>query len=39
MYEDEFYKIMGICMVAHQNLGRGFLEIIYKYAIEHELNQ
>jgi GxxExxY protein len=39
IYKDEFYKIIGICMEVHRNLGRGFLEIVYKDAIEHEFNQ
>src|SRR5690554_4667279 len=37
LYEDESYKIIGICMEIHRILGRGFLEIVYKDALEHEL--
>lgn len=35
--EDETYKIIGICMEVHRNLGPGLLEIIYKDALEIEL--
>lgn len=31
------YKIIGICMEVHNNLGTGFSEIVYKDAIEFEL--
>ncbi len=37
--EEETYKIIGICMEVHRNLGPGLLEIIYKDAIEIELNE
>ena len=33
------YKILGILFEVHNNLGKGFLEIVYKDAIEYELNQ
>ena len=36
IYKDEFYRIVGICMDVHRNLGPGFLEIVYKDAIEYE---
>lgn len=36
IYKDEFYKIIGICMEVHKTLGRGFLEIVYKDALEFE---
>jgi len=36
IYKEEFYKIIGICMEVHRNLGRGFLEIVYKDAMEYE---
>jgi GxxExxY protein len=36
IYKEEFYKIIGICMEVHRNLGRGYLEIVYKDAIEYE---
>lgn len=35
--KDEAYEIIGICMDVHSTLGNGFLEIVYKDAIEHEL--
>jgi GxxExxY protein len=39
IYKEEFYKIIGICMEVHRNLGRGFLEILYKDALEYEFNK
>jgi GxxExxY protein len=39
IYKDEVYKIIGVCMEAHRNLGRGFSEIVYKDAIEYEFNK
>lgn len=35
--KDEAYEIVGICMDIHNLLGHGFLEVVYKDAIEHEL--
>lgn len=37
--EDETYKIIGICMEVHRNLGAGLLEIIYKEALEIEFKE
>lgn len=34
--QDEVYKIIGACMEVHSILGRGFLEIVYKDALEYE---
>jgi GxxExxY protein len=34
--KDETYEIIGICMEVHRTLGHGFLEIVYKDAIEFE---
>jgi GxxExxY protein len=39
IYKEEFYKIIGIAMDVHRNLGRGFLEIVYKDALEYEFRQ
>ena len=36
IYNKESYKIIGICMEVHNNLGPGFLEIVYKDALEYE---
>ena len=36
LYKDESYKIIGRCMEVHNNLGKGFLEIVYKDALEYE---
>jgi GxxExxY protein len=35
-HQDEVYKIIGACMEVHSVLGRGFLEIVYKDALEYE---
>lgn len=37
--KDETYEIIGLCMEVHNNLGPGFLEIVYKDALEYELNK
>ena len=34
--EEETFKIIGICMEVHRNLGPGLLEIVYKDALEIE---
>lgn len=34
--KDEYYRIVGICMEVHRNLGGGLLEIVYKDALEYE---
>ncbi len=35
----EAYGIIGICMEVHSNLGAGFLEIVYKDALELEFRR
>jgi GxxExxY protein len=35
----ETFIIIGICMEVHRILGKGFLEIVYKDAIEYELKK
>jgi GxxExxY protein len=35
-FKEESFKIIGACMEVHRNLGSGFLEIVYKEALEHE---
>ena len=37
--EEETYKIIGICMEVHRNLGAGLLEVIYKDALEIEFRE
>ncbi len=39
LYKDEAYKIVGICMEVHKILGKGFNEIVYKDAVEYELQK
>lgn len=34
--EEETFKIIGICMEVHKNLGPGLLEVVYKDALEIE---
>jgi GxxExxY protein len=36
--KEETYSIIGTCMEVHNNLGAGFLEIVYKDALEFEFN-
>jgi GxxExxY protein len=36
IYKKESYDIIGLCMEVHNNLGPGFLEIVYKDALEYE---
>ncbi len=38
IYKEESYKIMGACFEVYNNLGPGFLEIVYKDALEYEFN-
>lgn len=37
LFKEDTYKVIGICMEVHRELGHGFLEIVYKDAIEYEL--
>lgn len=37
-YKTECYKIIGLCMEVHSNLGKGLSEIVYKDALEYEFN-
>jgi GxxExxY protein len=37
--EKESYKIIGVCMEVQKHLGPGFLEIVYKDALEYELTE
>ncbi|MEJ5352082.1 MAG: GxxExxY protein [Melioribacteraceae bacterium] len=36
IYKEECYKIIGKCLEVHNQLGAGFLEIVYKDALEYE---
>lgn len=36
IYKKESYEIIGACMEVHNHLGPGFLEIVYKDALEVE---
>jgi GxxExxY protein len=39
LYKTENYKIVGLCMEIHRILGSGLLEVVYKDALEFELQQ
>lgn len=39
IYKEEAFQIIGICMNVHNILGGGFLEIVYKDAIEYEFQK
>ncbi len=36
IYKEEAYKIIGVCMEVHKELGKGFNEIVYGDALEIE---
>ena len=36
VYKAESYQNIGLCMEVHNNLGAGFLEIVYNDALEYE---
>ena len=38
LYESECFEIIGLCMKVHRKLGHGFLESVYKDALEIEFN-
>ena len=39
IYKEESFKIIGLCMEVHRELGNGHSEAIYKDALEFELSQ
>ena len=39
IYKDESYHIIGICIKIHRILGKGYLEVVYKDALEYELKK
>ena len=39
LYKNENYKLVGLCMEIHRILGSGLLEVVYKDALEYELQQ
>ncbi|MBP6532714.1 MAG: GxxExxY protein [Bacteroidia bacterium] len=39
LYKEESFLLIGKCFEVHNNLGAGFLEIVYKDALEYEFRQ
>ncbi|WP_332871639.1 GxxExxY protein [Flavobacterium selenitireducens] len=39
IYPSESYKIVGALFEVHRQLGSGFLEIVYKEALEYEFKR
>ena len=39
IHKEDSYKIIGVCMDVHNYLGPGFLEIVYKDALEYEFRK
>lgn len=39
IHKQESYEIMRLCYEVHNNLGPGFLEIVYKDALEYEFKK
>jgi GxxExxY protein len=39
IFKQESYKIIGVCMDVHRTLGAGFIEAVYKDAIEIEFKK
>jgi GxxExxY protein len=39
IYKEESFRIIGLCMEVHNNLGKGFLEIVSKDALEYEFRK
>lgn len=38
-YKEESYKIIGLCMRVHKNMGSGFLESVYAEILEKEFQK
>lgn len=38
-FKEETYRIIGVCMEVHRELGHGFREVVFKDAIEFEFKQ
>ena len=39
IYKEESFKIIGVCMAIHRELGMGFKEWVYKEAMELEFKE
>ena len=38
LFEDQTYKIIGVCMKVHREMGSGFLESVYQEVLEKEFS-
>jgi GxxExxY protein len=39
IYKEESFRIIGLCFEVHNYLGPGFLEVVYKDALEYEFRK
>lgn len=39
LFKENCFQIIGLCFEVHNNLGKGFSEIVYKDALEYELKK
>ena len=39
IFKEQSYQIIGLCMEVHRELGHGFKEVVYKDALEYELQK
>jgi len=39
LYKAESFRVIGLCMEVHNQLGRGFNEVVYKDALKIEFRQ
>lgn len=39
LYKEDVYEFISCCLEVHKNLGKGFLEVVYKDALSYELKK